>query len=1395
MRLALLFTAIGLLVGHVPLIGQEDKAYLEETDQEALEALSRKFAQEEQKGLEQARQLARQQNVPIRQVLEDGTVIAVSGIGPTGLLQFQTTTNLDAAKTSSTSKAWPGNALGVSLTGNGYNIGAWDGGIVYKQHQDLAGRITNKDNNASVIDHATHVTGTLVGSDSVNGARGMAYKATLDAYDWNSDNSEMASAGSSGLLISNHSYGQITGWRYRDDKSEWYWYGATQVSQKEDYRFGFYSRDARNWDQIARNAPYYLIVKSAGNDRNDDGPSGSNDHKVRNSQNNWVSSTRKRDPDGSYDCLGPKSTAKNILTVGAVNDIPSGYSQPSDVSMTSFSSWGPTDDGRIKPDLVANGRSLKSCGTDNPSDYDRKSGTSMSAPVASGSMLLLQEHYKHTYNQQMRAASLKGLAIHTADEAGPDAGPDYEHGWGLLNTANAIKHITNASGGDFLLEETLQDQQTYTFTVNASQSNPLSATLSWHDPAGNPPSPQVDPTTKMLVNDLDLRIRRKNGNQVYKPYVMDPANPDSAATRGDNTRDNVEQVFVKQPQSGSYVVEVTHKGALSSPQAFSLVISAEGRGCQPPGGLTVDSVQNTKADLSWTSFSSQCPDSATQWKVQWGRPGFSIDQGDSISVTQSQARITGLAGNSKYEAYVAEIRSGGKRTDYVGPVTFTTTPQPVQLPYFEGFESFSGTYTEGAEITGPQNAFWQFRSSEPEGRLRFAGSDITASKGTQAATLDVNQDNNLAENDLILTLNMRNYSAQRPLFLKFDHREYDEEDHPNDSLWIRGSNEDQWVGLYDLSANASNNYQQAGRFDISQALRQAGQQFTATFQVRFGQEDNYTLEGRLKDGRSFDEVSINRQDLVMDDWVKPADACNLTSQEPLKVVVRNNSVQTLAANSRFSLSYRINGNQTTEQVTLQQDLKPQDTLHYQFTSPVDLSPGGGPYNLTSTVSWNEDQISRNDTIRKQIRPRPQPDVSFSRTLACAGEPVTLQEQVDPKGGTVTSYQWDLGNGQTAAGPQATPTYTQTGSLTVSLAILTKGGCRDTASQTFPVNPEPDAAFDASSLCGLADVQFTEAVQPNGAAIQAYDWQLGDGQASADPQVNHTYDQAGTYNVKLTVTTDKGCADALQKQLPVAVQPEAAYTVEQPCAGEPAATTNATIPSGNASIQFSWQSPGSGEITTSAEPLLTFPESGTYEVSLVATSETDTLQCRDQATKEIQVGEAVPAAFTKSTGKPGEVTLIPEQTNANQYNWQLGNGRTSTEVEPTVTYDTNGTYEVTLITTSAGGCRDTATQAIAIERVGLADEKPGSGFDAYPNPVNAGEKLTIAYQGGQKQPLRLSLVNTRGKQVCARELRHHSSGNHQATMTIPQELSAGVYILKLSGNHTRVVKRLVIAKNE
>ena len=107
----------------------------------------------------------------------------------------------------------------------------------------------------------------------------------------------------------------------------------------------------------------------------------------------------------------------------------------SKATISSFSSTGPTDDGRIKPDLVANGVNLTS--TDiGGYDYLTISGTSMSSPNACGSATLLVDQYKRLFGGAMRASTLKALLIQTADDIG-NPGPDYFFGWGLINVKRA----------------------------------------------------------------------------------------------------------------------------------------------------------------------------------------------------------------------------------------------------------------------------------------------------------------------------------------------------------------------------------------------------------------------------------------------------------------------------------------------------------------------------------------------------------------------------------------------------------------------------------------------------------------------------------------------------------------------------------------------------------------------------------------------------------------------------------------------------------------------------------------------------------------------------------------------------------------------------------------------
>jgi len=522
----------------------------------------------------EVRDFARRHRIAVRRALADGALVELRRVRNNRPFYY-ITMNFDAADTVGTDELWPGGSTGLDLTGAGITLGIWDGGAVRETHQEFGARVTQRDGASSYHYHSCHVAGTMIASGVDWEAKGMSIAANLDAYDWSNDEGEMASAAAAGLQISNHSYGYIRGWRYNYfGDGLWAWFGTPGVSITEDYLFGFYNSDTRTWDQIAHDAPGYLICKSAGNDRNDSGPAAGTQHWIF--DGGWVLSTDTRDADGGgdgYDCVGEIGSAKNILTVGAVVDITGGYSAPGDVSMTSFSCWGPTDDGRIKPDLVANGNSLYSSYDSGDAAYGRLSGTSMSAPNTSGTLGLILRHYLDERAAAPRAATLKALVLHTANEAGANPGPDYSFGWGLLNAVGAADVITGAGTGEASLrEETLNDGATFEISVDADGSGPLKAMIVWTDPPGTPPAPSLDPTTKMLVNDLDLRITR-DANTWY-PWVLDPANPGNAATTGDNDTDNVEQVVIDSPSAGTYTVTVSHKGTLDGgSQDFSLIVT------------------------------------------------------------------------------------------------------------------------------------------------------------------------------------------------------------------------------------------------------------------------------------------------------------------------------------------------------------------------------------------------------------------------------------------------------------------------------------------------------------------------------------------------------------------------------------------------------------------------------------------------------------------------------------------------------------------------------------------------------------------------------------------------------------------------------------------------------
>lgn len=463
---------------------------------------------------------------------------------------FVSTDNALAAAATKTNTLYPGGALGLSLEGDGMFVGVWDGGYARRSHVEFGNgqtpsvsRVTFPDTpspNPATDTHGTHVSGT-VGARGVNAsAKGMAPKVALRSYNWNFDQAEVTTAAANGLLLSNHSYGVAI-------------YDNSGQMQVDAWVPGCYNNEAKAWDDLMFNAPYYLMVASAGNE----------------GSSSYVGGLAP-----GFDKLTQEKNSKNNLVVANANPTVN----PITGAMTSLvinasSSQGPSDDGRIKPDIAADGTNLFSTSDESDTAYVTFSGTSMASPNTTGTLVLLQQHYHNIHDVFMRAATLKALVCHTALDDAAKAGPDPKFGWGFLNARASAETITAASNNQALvLESNLATNGTYTMSFVADNPTEVKATIAWTDPSGPDRSGLQNSALPALVNDLDLRIT-KDGT-TYFPYKLQLENLNAAAIKGDNVVDNVERVDVASPTTGTYTLTVSHKGTLTNGnQNFSLILT------------------------------------------------------------------------------------------------------------------------------------------------------------------------------------------------------------------------------------------------------------------------------------------------------------------------------------------------------------------------------------------------------------------------------------------------------------------------------------------------------------------------------------------------------------------------------------------------------------------------------------------------------------------------------------------------------------------------------------------------------------------------------------------------------------------------------------------------------
>jgi gliding motility-associated-like protein len=207
---------------------------------------------------------------------------------------------------------------------------------------------------------------------------------------------------------------------------------------------------------------------------------------------------------------------------------------------------------------------------------------------------------------------------------------------------------------------------------------------------------------------------------------------------------------------------------------------------------------------------------------------------------------------------------------------------------------------------------------------------------------------------------------------------------------------------------------------------------------------------------------------------------------------------------------------------------------------------------------------------------------------CAGEPSIFTDASTVQNGAITQWQWSFGDGNLSANQNPTHTYTTAGNYTATLTVTSDNECEATVDISVEVYAQPVADFNVTSVCLGLPAQFNDATV--GGNIVDWSWSFGDGNTATAQNATNTYNAVGNYDVSLTVTTNSGCTNTIQKQLSVFENPEFGFTATAACFGESNGNAIATPTNGFAPYNYSWDN---GQSSATANSL----SAGDYAVTI------------------------------------------------------------------------------------------------------------------------------------------------------------------------------------------------------
>jgi PKD repeat protein len=332
-----------------------------------------------------------------------------------------------------------------------------------------------------------------------------------------------------------------------------------------------------------------------------------------------------------------------------------------------------------------------------------------------------------------------------------------------------------------------------------------------------------------------------------------------------------------------------------------------------------------------------------------------------------------------------------------------------------------------------------------------------------------------------------------------------------------------------------------------------------------------------------------------------------------------------------------------------------------------------------------------------IRP---PDISMSNIgNGCAPFVINPTLTIDSGFTNMTGYSWSFAGGSPSTSAMRNPgqvTYASSGTYVV-IAYATNICGTDSVIDSFVVNVNPVAAFGTADNCFGGVTNFTDSSTVASGSIVSYSWDFGDGGSSTAQHPSRAYAAAGTYVVKLVVTSDNGCQDSISKNITVHPKPVANFTFVNACNGVPIAFTDSSVISSGSIIGYDWDF-GDSSTDTIQNPGRNYAAAGNYNVRLIIESNNG---CLDTVTKTVSSHPKPAASYSATPGcKQSPVTYTSTSTIATgsitTYLWDFGDGGPgSGSQNPVKTFADTGVYQVKLVVTSNNGCKDSVTHSINV----------------------------------------------------------------------------------------------------